>query len=121
MTAANNNSGGMSFTGCDPMVPAPGPNTAPNSTGIPNVANYFCCGSNEQNMATIRMTTSDSGSSTGAASGTHSGLMQPMQGSGKYFIQGMPATRLGDMSMTNNNNMVVNQIAPSQTKYFINA
>ncbi|EIM18698.1 PAAR-like domain-containing protein [Pseudomonas chlororaphis] len=121
MTAANTNAAGISFTGCDPMVPVPGPNIAPNTTGIANVANYFCCGGNEQNLATIRTSTIDSGSAVGAASGTHSAQMQPMQGSSKYFIQGMPATRLGDMSVTNNNNMVVNQIAPSQTKYFINA
>lgn len=113
--------GGISFAGCDPMIPAPGPNVAPNNTGIPNVANYFCCGGNEQNLATIRTSTIDSGSINGVASGTHSAQMQPMQGSGKYFIQGMPATRLGDMSMTNNNNMVATQIAPSQTKCFINA
>lgn len=121
MTAANTNMGGISFAGCDPMIPAPGPNVAPNNTGIPNVANYFCCGGNEQNLATIRTSTIDSGSINGVASGTHSAQMQPMQGSGKYFIQGMPATRLGDMSMTNNNNMVATQIAPSQTKCFINA
>jgi hypothetical protein len=120
MTAANNNLGGMSFVGCDPMIPSPGPNTAPNSMGIPNVANYFCCGSNEQNMATLRPTTIDAGSVLGTVSGTHSAMMQPMQGSSKYFIQGMPATRLGDMAMTNNNNTVTTQVAPSQTKYFIN-
>ncbi|PVF13215.1 type VI secretion protein, partial [Yersinia pestis] len=31
------------------------------------------------------------------------------------------ATRLGDMSMTNNYNAPSTQIAPSQTKYFVNA
>ncbi|HIE3988404.1 PAAR-like domain-containing protein [Serratia nevei] len=121
MTAANNNMAGISFAGCDPMIPAPGPNTAPNNTGIPNVPNYFICGGNEQNLGTIRVSTIDSGVVIGAASGTHSAQMQPVQGSGKYFIQGMPATRLGDSCMTNNNNMVATQIAPSQTKYFINA
>lgn len=121
MTAANTNAAGCSFVGSDPMIPAPGPNTAPNNMGIPNVANYFCCGGNEQNIATIRVATIDSGAVLGTASGTHSAQMQPIQGSAKYFIQGMPATRLGDMSMTNNNNMVVTQVAPSQTKYFINA
>lgn len=121
MTAANNNAGGLSFAGCDPMIPAPGPNIAPNATGVPNVANYFLMGSNQQNMATIRTTTVDSGGVVGTCSGTHSAQMQPMQGSGKYFLQGMPVTRLGDMSMTNNNNTVAAQIAPSQTKYFINA
>lgn len=102
------------------MIPAPGPNFALNSMGIPNIANYFCCGSNEQNMATLRLSTVDTGSIAGVVSGTHSGMMQPMQGSSKYFIQGMPATRLGDMAMTNNNNMVTTQIVPSQGKYFIN-
>lgn len=102
------------------MIPVPGPNSAPNSMGIPNVANYFCCGSNEQNMATIRTSTIDAGMVAGVVSGTHSARMQPMQGSSKYFIHGMPATRLGDMSMTNNNNTVTTQVVPSQTKYFIN-
>jgi hypothetical protein len=47
--------------------------------------------------------------------------MQPVQGSGKYFTGGMPVTRLGDSSTTNNNNMVATQVAPSQTKCFVNA
>ncbi|WP_072091742.1 PAAR-like domain-containing protein [Trabulsiella odontotermitis] len=121
MTAANTRAGGMSFTGCDPMVPISGPNFAPNNTGVPNVSNYYCCGGNEQNLNTIRVSTIDTGIIVGAASGTHSSKMDPMQGSGKYFIQGSPATRLGDMSMTNNNNSSSTQISPSQTKYFINA
>jgi hypothetical protein len=121
MTASNTNAGGTSFVGCDPMIPSSGPNDAPNNRGIPNVANYFCCGGNEQNLATIRTTTTDSGTAVGTASGTHSGQMNPQQGSGKYFLQGMPATRLGDVSMTNNFNIATTQIAPSQTKYFINA
>lgn len=103
------------------MIPAPGPNTAPNATGIPNVANYFLMGSNQQNLGTMRVTTVDAGAVVGTASGTHSAQMQPMQGSSKYFLQGMPVTRLGDMSMTNNNNMVTVQVVPSQTKYFVNA
>lgn len=103
------------------MIPVPGPNTAPNNAGVTNVANYFCCGGNEQNIATIRVVTIDSGAIIGVVSGMHSARMQPMQGSKKYFIQGMPATRLGDMSLTNSNNIVTSQIAPSQTKYFINA
>ena len=121
MTAANNNTAGISFAGCDPMIPAPGPNTAPNNTGIPNVPNYFICGGNEQNLGTIRVATIDSGGVIGAASGTHSAQAQPVQGSGKYFSGGMPVTRLGDSSTTNNNNMVATQVAPSQTKCFVNA
>lgn len=121
MTAANTRAGGMSFTGCDPMIPIPGPNIAPNANGIPNVSNYYCCGGNEQNLNTIRTSTIDTGSILGAASGSHSAKMDPMQGSGKYFIQGSPATRLGDMSMTNNYNSSSTQMMPSQTKYFINA
>ena len=69
MTAANNNTAGISFAGCDPMIPAPGPNTAPNNTGIPNVPNYFLCGGNEQNIGNIRVATVDSGGVIGAASG----------------------------------------------------
>lgn len=103
------------------MIPIPGPNIAPNANGIRNVSNYFCCGGNEQNLNTIRTATIDTGIILGAASGTHSAKMDPMQGSGKYFIQGSPATRLGDMSMTNNHNSSSTQIAPSQTKCFINA
>lgn len=103
------------------MIPIPAPNIAPNASGIPNVSNYFCCGGNEQNTATIRPATIDTGFILGAASGTHSSKMDPMQGSSKYFIHGSPATRLGDMSMTNNYNSASTQIAPSQTKYFINA
>lgn len=121
MTAANTRAGGISFIGSDPMIPISAPNTAPNANGIPNVSNYFCCGGNEQNLNTIRPSTIDGGSVMGAASGTHSAKMDPMQGSGKYFIQGSPATRLGDMSMTNNYNAPSTQIAPSQTKYFVNA
>jgi Domain of unknown function (DUF4150) len=121
MTAANTRAGGISFTGCDPMIPIPAPNIAPNANGIPNVSNYFCCGGNEQNLNTVRPSTIDIGGILGAASGTHSAKMDPMQGSAKYFIQGSPATRLGDMSMTNNNNASSTQITPSQTKYFINA
>ncbi|EHO4509651.1 DUF4150 domain-containing protein [Salmonella enterica subsp. enterica serovar Carrau] len=121
MTAANNNMSGIGFVGCDPMIPAPGPNTSPNNTGIPNVPNYFICGGNEQNLGTIRTATIDSGGLIGAASGTYSAKAQPMQGSGKYFSYGMPVTRLGDFSTTNNNNMVATQVAPSQTKCFVNA
>lgn len=121
MTASNTNAGGTSFAGCEPMIPVPAPNDAPNNRGIPNVANYFCCGGNEQNLGTIRSSTTSFGSVIGAASGTHSAQMNPQQGSGKYFLQGMPATRLGDTSMTNNFNTATTQIAPSQTKYFINA
>ncbi|MET4860247.1 PAAR-like domain-containing protein [Morganella morganii] len=120
MTAANTRAGGISFSGCEPMIPIPGPNIAPNTTGIPNVANYFCCGGNEQNLMSIRASTISTGIILGAT-GAHSAQMTPVQGSGKYFIQGSPATRLGDMSMTNNCNAPSTQIAPSQTKYFINA
>ncbi|UAN28755.1 DUF4150 domain-containing protein [Serratia ureilytica] len=121
MTAANNNMGGIGFAGCDPMIPVPGPNTSPNNTGTPNVENCFICGGNEQNLGTIRMATADSGGVIGAASGTHSAQAQPVQGSSKYFSGGMPVTRLGDSSTTNNNNMVCTQVAPSQTKCFVNA
>lgn len=121
MTAANTRAGGMSFAGCDPMIPITGINLAPNVNAIPNVSHYFCCGGNEQNLATVRPFTIDTGITLGAASGTHSARMDPIQGSGKYFIQGSPATRAGDMSMTNNYNALSTQILPSQTKYFINA
>jgi hypothetical protein len=121
MTASNTNASGTSFVGVDPMIPSPGSNDAPNDRGIPNVANYFCCGGNEQNLGTVRTTTVDTGTVVGVVSGTHSGPMTPQQGSTRYFLQGMPATRLGDMSMTNNFNTSTTQIAPSQTKYFINA
>lgn len=120
MTAANTNAGGMSLAGCEPMIPGPGPNISPNNTGIPNVANFFLCGGNEQNMGTIRTSTNSTGAVIGAASGTHSAQMQPTQGSGKYIVKGMPATRLGDMCTVNNNNSVGTQVAPSQTKVFIN-
>lgn len=102
------------------MIPIPGPNIAPNANGTRNVSNYFCCGGNEQNLNTIRTSTIDTGIILGAASGSHSAKMDPIQGSAKYFIQGSPATRLGDMSMTNNHNASSTQIAPSQTKCFIN-
>ncbi|HGM6601692.1 TPA: PAAR-like domain-containing protein [Serratia marcescens] len=121
MTAANNNMAGIGFAGCDPMIPVPGPNTSPNNTGTPNVHNCFICGGNEQNLGTIRMASVDSGAVIGAASGTHSAQAQPVQGSSKYFSGGMPVTRLGDSSTTNNNNMVCTQVAPSQTKCFVNA
>ncbi|NMP25702.1 DUF4150 domain-containing protein [Rahnella sp. SAP-1] len=121
MTAANTRAGGMSFVACDPMIPIPGTNIAPNDAGIPNISNYYCCGGNEQNMATLRVATIDSGGLLGVASGTYCGAMTPMQGSAKYFIQGNPATRMGDMSMTNSGNMVCVQASPSQLKYFINA
>ncbi|MGQ6476149.1 PAAR-like domain-containing protein [Serratia sp. IR-2025] len=121
MTAANTNAGGIGLASCDPMIPVPGPNTSPNNTGIPNVPNCFICGGNEQNLGTIRVATIDSGGVIGAASGTHSAQAQPVQGSGKYFSGGMPVTRLGDSSTTNNNNMVCTQVAPSQTKCFVNA
>ncbi|EPH7218638.1 PAAR-like domain-containing protein [Serratia marcescens] len=121
MTAANNNMGGIGFAGCDPMIPVPGPNTSPNNTGTPNVENCFICGGNEQNLGTIRMASVDSGGVIGAASGTHSAQAQPVQGSGKYFSGGMPVTRQGDSSTTNNNNTVCTQVVPSQTKCFVNA
>jgi hypothetical protein len=121
MTAANTNANGLSFASADPLFPIPGTNSAPNNNAIPNVSNYFCCGGNEQNLGTLRLATIDSGLGTGVVSGTNSARMQPMQGSSKYFIQGMPATRLGDMSLTNSNNIVANQVVPSQTKYFINS
>lgn len=121
MTAANTNGDGLSFAPCDPMIPAPGPNIAPNAMGIPNVENYFMMGSNQQNMATLRVATIDVGGVLGVASGTHSAQLQPMEGSGKYFLKAMPVTRLGDKSLTNNNNTVAIQLDPSQTKYFVNA
>ncbi len=68
----------------------------------------------------IRASTISTGIVIGAT-GANSAQMMPVQGSGKYFIQGCPATRLGDTSMTNNCNAPGTQIAPSQTKYFINA
>lgn len=120
MTAANTKAGGMSFLGCDPMIPVSACNIADNSAGQPNISNYFCCAGNEQNLATIRTTTQDIGSILGVGSGTNSGKMDPMQGSEKYFIQGLPATRLGDMSLTNCGNAATTQLCPSQTKYFIN-
>lgn len=119
MTAANNNSGGMAIAGADPMIPATGNNNSPNATGIPNVPNYFLSGANEQNMGTIRTSTISTGGAIGAASGTHSATQQPIQGSGHYLVKSMPATRLGDSGMQNNNNTVGTQSAPSQTKVFI--
>jgi hypothetical protein len=120
MTAANTRSGGYAFSDFEPMVPVSGSNMALNVTGIPNVANLFCCGGNEQNTGTIRTTSISTGGILGALSGTASAYMQPLQGSSKYFIQGLPATRLGDISLTNAGNTYATQISPSQTKYFIN-
>lgn len=119
MTAANNNSGGMAVAGADPMIPATGNNNSPNATGVPNVPNYFLVGANEQNMGTTRTSTISTGGVTGAASGTHSAIQQPIQGSGHYLVQGMPATRLGDSGIQNCGNTVGTQVAPSQTKVFI--
>lgn len=121
MTASNTNAAGMSMAAVEAMLPAPGPNISNNSQALPNVPNYFCCGGNEQNMATIRPATSSLGGVLGIVSGTHSSRMVPLQGSGKYFIQGAPATRLGDLSMTNAGNASSTQLVPSQTTYFINA
>jgi hypothetical protein len=121
MTASNTNAAGMSLAAIEPMLPVPGPNLSSNTQALPNVANYFCCGGNEQNMATIRPATSSQGGLLGIASGTHSSRLVPSQGSTKYFIQGAPATRLGDLSMTNAGNAASTQLVPSQTTYFINA
>ncbi len=102
------------------MIPIPGPNFAPNANGMKNVGNYYNGASNEQNTCTLRTSTIDTGIILGAASGTSCAKLDPMQGSTKYFIHGSPATRLGDMSMTNNHNASSTQITPSQTKCFIN-
>ena len=120
MTAANNNTAGISFAGCDPMIPAPGPNTAPNNTGIPNVPNYFLCGGNEQNIGSIRVHRRF-GRGDRRRLRDAFGADAADAGVGKYFTGGMPVTRLGDSSTTNNNNMVATQVAPSQTKCFVNA
>ncbi|MBN3860277.1 type VI secretion protein [Neisseriaceae bacterium PsAf] len=119
MTAANNNGGGTGFAGAEPMIPASGPNESPNGSGVPNVSNYFLMGPNQQNMGTIRTNTVSNGSVIGAASGTNSAQQQPVNGSGVYILQGMPKTRLGDMGTHNNNNSMGNQVAPSQTKYYV--
>lgn len=117
--ASNCNAGGLSFAGCDPMIFATGPNFSPNTTGIPNVPNYFCCGGNEHNLATIRVSTISTGGASGAASGTVSAQFIPLVGSEKYFICGQPVTRQGDLGTANNNNTMSTQIVPSQTKYFV--
>ncbi|QRN40871.1 MAG: DUF4150 domain-containing protein [Neisseriaceae bacterium] len=119
MTAANNNGGGVAFVGVEPMAPGPGSNESLNVSGVPNVANYFLMGANQQNMATIRTNTVSNGSVIGVVSGTNSAQQQPVNGSGVYILQGMPKTRLGDMGTHNNNNSMGNQMVPSQTKYYI--
>lgn len=121
MTASNTNAAGMSLAPCEAMLPMPGPNISSNIRGVPNVANYFCCGGNEQNLATIRTRTQSLGSTAGVVSGTHSSRMVPVQGSSKYFLHAMPVTRLGDAGMTNQFNAGTSQVVPSQTKYFVNA
>lgn len=117
--ASNCNAGGLSFAGCDPMFLVTGPNSSPNTTGIPNVANYFCCGGNEHNLGTIRVSTISMGGALGIASGTMSAQFMPVTGSAKYFIGGLPTTRQGDLGTANNNNTMSTQIVPSQMKYLI--
>lgn len=111
----------MSAIGCDPMIPVSGPNFVIHSNGVPNHPNYYICGCNEQSIATTYVCSTDTGAILGAASGQHSGPAQFCQGSVKYFIQGSPATRLGDAGITNGGNMVCFHCAPCQTKCLINA
>ncbi|MFZ1871607.1 MAG: PAAR-like domain-containing protein [Chania sp.] len=121
MTFSNNGAKGMSFAPVTPMIPIPGPNTAPNSQGIPNHPNYFLVSGTKQTVSTRRTSTIDAGSVLGAASGTNGAQMDPMQGSNKVNVQGSPVTRLGDQSMTNNHNASTVQCDPSQTKCAVNA
>lgn len=120
MTLANTRSSGLALSLVDPMIPTVGINLVINIYAAPNIPNYYCCGSNEQNISTMMCGSLSSGGFTGLISGTHSGPALFSCGSTKYFIHGSPATRLGDFLVMNCGNSVGAQNSPGQTKYFIN-
>lgn len=97
-------------------VPIPYPNIAMGPTAIPNVVNVLVMCMPVHNLGTvIPLTNGDNaGVATGVASGTVMGPRRHVTGAFTVLINGMPATRLTSMGISNSTNVPVVRIVPSE-------
>ena len=97
-------------------VPVPYPNIALGPTAVPTVFNVLMMGAPAHNMATMTpMTHGDEpGVALGVASGLVMGPQRHVTGAFTVLINGMPATRLTSVSLSNGTNAVGARIVPSQ-------
>jgi len=97
-------------------VPIPYPNIAMGPTAIPNVVTVMVLCMPVHNMATvIPLTNGDNaGVATGVASGTVMGPRRHLTGAFTVLVNGMPATRLTSVALSNSTNVPGARIVPSE-------
>lgn len=102
-------------------VPVPYPNISAAPMGVSAVYNVlFMCAPAHNMGTTVPLTNGDNaGVATGVASGVVMGPSRHLTGSFTVLVGGMPATRMGSMSLQNSTNCVGARVAPSQVKVLL--
>jgi hypothetical protein len=97
-------------------VPIPYPNIAMGPTAIPNCVNVLVMCMPAHNMGTVVPLTNgdNAGVAMGVASGTVMGPRRHLTGAFTVLINGMPATRLTSVSLSNSTNVPGARIVPSE-------
>lgn len=121
---ANTQAGGTSTAFPDTCLtppdgsPIPYSNTASGATGVPAVYHIMFSCAPAHNLSTTVPTTNgdESGTYTGAASGTVMGPSRHTTGSFTVLVGGMPVTKMTSASMQNSTNAVGTAVAPAQVK-----
>jgi hypothetical protein len=123
----NSQAGGIDLAPVDVCLTPPLPvpvsyvNVATGNTAIVNVPNVHLCGGPAHNLGTVvPLTNGDSpGSVGGTASGTVMASSRHITGANTVILQGMPVTRMADMTLQNSTNAIGSRVSPSQTKVLV--
>lgn len=101
--------------------PVPYPNVSRGAMGVPAVYNVLLSGAPAHNLSTaILLSDGDvEQNALGVVSRTNLGPSRHVTGATSVLIGGMPATRLGSLSLQNTGNTVGARISPSQTKVLL--
>jgi hypothetical protein len=98
------------------VVPIPYPNVAMGPMAVPNVPTILCNFMPVHNMGTmVPLTNGDNaGVAMGVASGTVMGPRRHLTAAFTVLVNGMPATRVTSVSLSNNTNCPGARLVPSQ-------
>lgn len=102
-------------------VPVPYPNIAAGPMGVPAAYKVLFMGTPAHNLSTtVPLTNGDNaGTATGVASGTVMGPSRHVTAAFTCLVGGMPATRLGSVSLQNRTNCPGVRVVPSQVKVLV--
>lgn len=102
-------------------IPIPYPNIAAGPMAVPPVPNILFMGTPAHNMSTVVPLSNgdNAGVATGVASGMVMGPGRHLTGAFTMLVGGMPASRMGSISLQNSTNCPGARLVPSQVKVLI--